>query len=85
MAKFSEFKSRAKSQTVDESQIKQKYDEFKNMSQDQLNQTLLNEVAKQKRNGNFDYQALSSMIDSLQGVLPASDFQNIKRLLESLR
>ena len=55
------------------------------MSKQQLNQTLLSEVAKQKANGTFDYSQLESMVNSLQGVLPAKDYENIRSMLESLK
>ncbi|MBQ8909337.1 MAG: hypothetical protein IJY90_03530 [Clostridia bacterium] len=85
MAKFSQFKSEGQNQSVSEEQIRNKYDTYKNMSKQQLNQTLLSEVAKQKQSGNFDYNKLESMVNSLQGILPEQDYQNVRSLLESLK
>lgn len=82
MAKFSQFTGKTQSR---EEQIKDKFDQYKDMSHDQLQSTLLGEVAKQKANGNFDYDGLKSMVNSLQGVLPERDYQNILALLESLK
>ena len=62
-----------------------KYDEYKNMNQDELNQALFSEVAKQKANGNFNYSELEKMVNSLQGMLPANDFENVRNLLNKLK
>lgn len=83
MAKFSQFKSQGK--RVSEEDIKNKYNTFKDMSKDDLSKTLLQEVAKQKAEGSFDYSQLESMVNSLQGILPNGDFENVRRLLESLK
>jgi len=83
MAKFSQFKSQGK--RVSEEDIKNKYNTFKDMSKDDLSKTLLQEVAKQKAEGSFDYSQLENMVNSLQGILPNGDFENVRRLLESLK
>lgn len=86
MARFSQFNSQKQNEkNVREEDIRQKFDTYKDMSKSQLSQTLLEEVAKQKAEGSFDYQRLESMVDSLQGMLPWQDYQNIRRLLESLK
>ena len=82
MAKFSQFKSQ---NGVGEDDIKNKYNSFKDMSKDELSKTLFQEVAKQKSDGNFNYSQLESMVDSLQSVLPSRDYENVRRLLESLK
>ena len=50
-----------------------------------LNNKLFEEVARQKQNGTFDYDALSKMIETLRGSLPENDYNNLKRILESLK
>ncbi len=70
---------------VSEADIKDKYNTYKDMSKPQLEQTLFEEVAKQKRNGTFDYETLSKMVESLRGSLPENDYNNIKRILENLK
>ena len=85
MAKFSQFTSHSGEQKIDEKQIRDKYDEYKNMNQDELNQALFSEVAKQKANGNFNYSELEKMVNSLQGMLPANDFENVRNLLNKLK
>ncbi|MBO5394576.1 MAG: hypothetical protein J6A28_01555 [Clostridia bacterium] len=86
MARFSQFQSnRKQNENVSEADIRQKYDSYKNMSKEQLNENLLREVARQKSNGSFDYNTLEAMVGSLQGMLPPADYENIKRILESLK
>ena len=86
MAKFSQFQNSNKgNENASQDEIRNKYDQYKDMSSTQLNQELLSEVARQKANGQFDYQALENMVNSLQGVLPWQDFQNIRRILETLK
>ena len=83
MAKFSQFQSLGKG--VSEEDIKNKYDTFKNMSKEDLGKTLFQEVAKQKADGTFNYSQLEGMVNSLQGVLPEADYENVRKLLESLK
>ena len=86
MARFSQFKSQTKvNNSVGEEEIKDKYNSYKDMSKEELNDALFKEVAKQKSAGTFDYDRLESMVGSLQGVLPAKDYENIQRMLESLK
>ncbi len=69
--------------------IKQKvldeYENIKNLSQDEASQRLYEEVFKQKQSGSFNFNELEKQVDSLQGYLSAKDFQNIKRILYTLR
>lgn len=88
MAKLSEFEfnnNRQKEEKVTEQDLREKFDEYKDMSKDQLNSQLFSEVARQKAQGTFDYNKLSDMVESLRGALPEQDYNNIKRILESLR
>ncbi len=89
MARLSQFQGRVgqtnTQKQASEKDIKEKFDQYKDMSQAELNNTLFEEVARQKQAGTFDYDGLSRMVDSLKGALPPQDYENIKRLLESLR
>lgn len=90
MSKLSDFKSYTqnndnKKKSFSEDDLKQKYDTYKDMSKEELNSQLLKEVARQKSQGTFDYNTLSSMVEGLKGSLPENDFNNIKRILESLK
>ena len=83
MAKLSEFQFLDNEEK--EKQIKDKFDIYKDMSKEQLNNELLKEVKKQKENGSFDFNALSNMVENLRGILPASEYENIRRILENLK
>lgn len=83
MGKFSQFSSNVNRAT--EQDIRQKFDSYKDMSKPQLQETLMREVAKQKANGSFDYKTLESMVDGLQGMLSPQEYDNIRKILESLK
>lgn len=84
MAKLSEFENK-RNTNVNEETLKEKFDEYKNLNQQELNSKLFSEVARQKAEGSFDYEKLSSMVENLKGMLPEQDYYNIKRILESLK
>ena len=87
MSKLSQYKSGERESTEDNAQkeLKNRFNSYKNMNKEQLNVQLLQEVARQKSSGSFDYEALSKMVESLRGALPEKDYQNVKRILESLK
>ena len=45
-------------------------EKHQNMSNDELNQLLFNEIAKQKANGTFDKNKLLTMLENVKGLLP---------------
>lgn len=69
---------------VGERQLQDKYKQYKNMNNHQLNQELMNEVARQKMNGTFDYSQLEKMVDGLRGALPEENYNKIKGILKGL-
>ena len=88
MAKLSQFSGQQKdfdNKTVSEKEIKEKFDTYKDMSSSQLNNQLFQEVSRQKSQGTFDYEGLERMVTSLRGSLSSEQYDNIKRLLESLK
>lgn len=70
---------------VSQEDLQEKFDMYKDMSKDQLQNSLFQEVARQKNEGTFDYDGLKRMVDSLQGSISPNEFETIKRLLESLK
>ena len=70
---------------VTEKEIIDKYNEYKDMSSEQLNHELFKEVTRQKQNGTFDYKKLESMLEGLKGSLSEENYQNMKRILEGLK
>ena len=86
MAKLSQFDFNGKDkENVSEKDIRRKFDEYKDMNKQQLNSQLFSEVARQKAAGTFDYDKLAEMVEGLRGSLPEQDYNNIKRILESLK
>lgn len=88
MSRLSEFQPKKENNINgknQEEELRQKYDHFKGMNQSQLNAQLYQEVARQKSAGTFDYASLSNMVEGMRGSLPENDYQNIKRILETLR
>ncbi len=65
--------------------VLKQYENIKNMSQSEAQNQLFNEVLKQKQNGTFNFEGLSKQVESLKGYLPEKDYNNLKKLLESLR
>jgi len=86
MGKLSDFNfNNQKKEQLKEQDIRNKFDEYKDMSKDQLNSQLFQEVARQKAEGSFDYEKLESMVNNLRGMISEQDYNNIKRILENLR
>ena len=85
LSDFNNNKTEKVEENVTEKDIMDKYNQYKDLSSDQLSQELFKEVARQKANGTFDYQRLESMLDSIKGSLSDENYQNMKRILESLR
>lgn len=89
MGKLSQYQSsqaeHAQKASLSESDVMSKYNQYKDMPADKLSQELYREVGRQKQNGTFDFAQLSNMVDSLKGSLPEEQFQNMKRLLDSIK
>lgn len=89
MAKLSDFKSNKEEQTTNKTSNKDDlqdiYNRYKDMSQDDLSKELFSEVARQKSQGTFDYDRLNIMIDSIRPSLTCEQYENMKRILESIK
>ena len=86
MGKLSDFENKNdKKQDVSEKYLRQKYDEYKDMNNQELSNELMKEVDRQKLAGTFDYEKLEGIVDGLRGSLPEENYRNIKRILEGLR
>ena len=68
-----------------EKQAQESLEELKNLSQDQLMEKLLHEVAKQKKNGSFNYDGLLHTIEGMKEYLPQTTYRNILNLLEQIK
>ena len=65
--------------------IKGTYEEYKDMSQDELMTKLTKEINKQKSKGNFDYEALKNTIEKISIYLPKQTYQNILKIIENFK
>lgn len=85
--RLSDFKGEGekKQSNITEQDILNKYNEYKDLPGEQLNQELFKEVSRQKMNGTFDYQKLKSMLEGLRGSLSEENYQNMLKILESLK
>ena len=68
-----------------EEDVKKRYEELRAMDNSQLTATLFEEVAKQKREGTFDYNSLLASVENIRGLIPQKTYNELKNLLESLR
>ncbi len=85
MAKLSNFNSSNSQKNVNEKSLQEAYDKYKDLPQSELFSTLMTEVAKQKENGTFDFNALENMVNGMQNTMPKENFENIKRILNRLK
>ncbi len=85
MSKLSQFSNLPQNEKEAKEELNEKFNLYKDMNKQQLNEQLMQEVARQKQAGSFDFATLSNMVESLKSVLPETDYQNVKRILESLR
>ena len=71
--------------TVNEKFIKNRVDEYSKLSQSELKNKLFQEVNHLKSNGNFDFEKISSITNSVNEYLTKEQQENLKRLLEQIR
>ena len=83
--KTASFDNQQKGAGATEQDLMNLYNKYKDMDAGTLNSTLFSEVARQKSNGTFDYQKLESMLDGMRDALGETNYQNMKRILESLK
>lgn len=74
-----------KKKMSDAQQMKQTYDQLKDLDASSLQAKLAEEVAQQKANGTFNYPLLQSSLESMKAFLPPENYENLKRLLESIK
>lgn len=97
MSKLSEFKNnkidekentqnnKTQKENITEKDLMDKYNQYKDLDSNQIRDELFNEVARQKANGVFDYNKLENSLDSIKGVISEDNYQNMKKILESLK
>ncbi len=65
--------------------INKAYDELKDLSSEELFDRLAKEIQSQKSNGSFDYDALKRSIETIKTYLPQQTYENMIRIIESLK
>ena len=91
--KLSEFAEQEKFEKVNtergsnlnESDLNKKYEEIKDLPQDELYKMLQDEILRQKRTGEFDYMALKNMVEQIKSFLPQETYENILKMVESFK
>ncbi len=69
----------------DEKNIRNTYEKYKDLPEDELLKTFLKEVENQKSNGTFNYENLKSLVDSMAPMLSTEQLFNINTLLEKIK
>lgn len=82
--KISEMSKQEKS-TQKKKTINEAYDELKGLSSEELMERLTREIRGQKLNGTFDYDSLRSSIEKIKDYLPSQTYENMIRIIESLK
>lgn len=91
--KLSQFKEQPKQtpkqeQTQNEQNsktVEQMYDTYKNMNQSELMNELKKNVSKQKQDGSFDYNKLSSTIEQVLPYLSQDQQKNLMSILNQIK
>lgn len=68
-----------------EDKIKESYDNLKDCSSNELMERLQKEIAKQKKNGTFDYDALLNTFEKIKIYLPDETYKNMLRIIDALK
>ena len=71
--------------SIDENDLNKKYEEIKDLPQDELYKMLQDEILRQKRAGEFDYMALKNMVKQIKTFLPQDTYENIIKMVESVK
>ena len=82
---LSEFSEEKMEENFKESDLKEAYEKYKDMPEDELLKTLFTEVDKQKHNGTFNFENLKSLVESMAPMLTSEQLNNINVLLEKMR
>lgn len=88
MAKLSDYKVEnnieSKDELINES-LEEKYNKYKDFSQEDINKEIFKEVEKQKQNGTFDYNQIDSIIESLKPSLTTEQYQNMRKIMDEIK
>ena len=68
-----------------EDKVKESYEQLKNLPKDELSKRLFEEVNKQKNNGSFNYEMLEASVESIKSLIPKESYENLKRILKTIK
>ena len=68
-----------------EEEVKNKINQYSNLSKDEMMNELFNEVHKSKQNGTFNYNQIASSLDMVKDYLSEEQIKNLQNLLEKIR
>ena len=68
-----------------EQKVEELYDKYKDKNEDELMSELLNNVAKQKQDGNFNYNSIAETLEKLSPFLNAEQNLKLKELLQKIK
>jgi hypothetical protein len=66
-------------------ELKKKIKNYSKLSQSDLMRELQNEITKQKANGSFDINNLSSQLSNVKSMLDEKQRANLERILKNLK
>ena len=72
-------------QELNQKDIEEIYNKFKDKSQSEIMQELFGQVQKQKQNGTFDYDKICSMVELMSPYLNQEQKNNILTILSKLK
>lgn len=78
-------KCEQKTENSQKKTIQENFDAIKDCSADELMKKLAQEIQGQKDNGTFDYEALVGTIDKIKTYLPKQTYENMIRIIDSLK
>ena len=65
--------------------IRAEYESLKGCSSQELMSKLAQEVQQQKTSGTFDYDSLKNSVEQIKIYLPTQTYENMLRIIESLK
>ena len=68
-----------------EEKIEDMYEKYKNFNQNDLTNELFNNIAKQKKDGTFDYEKIKNTITQIMPYLNAERQKNLLSILEKIK
>lgn len=85
LSDFSEEELESDKEEITEKDLKEAYDKYKDLPEDELLKELYKEIDRQKKNGSFDIENLKFLVNSMAPMLTPEQLNNINALLERIK